>query len=147
MPRVLAVDPGTTKAGYALLDGEGLVEAQGIEPIEALPQRLADVLAARPVEVLALGAGTRDAQLLDRLRRLGPPVRLVDERDTSRFARALYFADHPPRGWRRLVPLGLQVPPRPIDDYAAILIGRRYLGLSAVGSVPSPERRQPPGRE
>jgi hypothetical protein len=51
---------------------------------------------------------------------------VVDETDTSYRARALYFADHPPRGWRRLVPLGLQLPPRPIDDYAALLIARRY---------------------
>jgi hypothetical protein len=55
----------------------------------------------------------------------------VDERETTLRARALYFADHPPRGWRRLIPLGLQLPPRPIDDYAAILIARRFLGERA----------------
>ena len=42
-------------------------------------------------------------------------------------ARELYFREHPPRGWRRLVPTGLQLPPVPVDDYAAILIARRFL--------------------
>ena len=55
------------------------------------------------------------------------PVHLIDERETTLRARALYFADHPPRGWRRLIPLGMQLPPCPIDDYAAVLIGRRFL--------------------
>jgi RNase H-fold protein (predicted Holliday junction resolvase) len=55
------------------------------------------------------------------------PVTYVDERETTLRARSLYFADHPPRGWRRLIPLGMQMPPRPIDDYAAVLIARRYL--------------------
>jgi len=54
-------------------------------------------------------------------------VELVDERETTLLARARYFADHPPRGWRRLVPRGMLLPPRPIDDYAALLIAERYL--------------------
>ena len=62
---------------------------------------------------------------------LGLPIHLVDEYETSREARGLYFAEHPPRGWRRLVPLGLQLPERPIDDYAAILIARRFLARGA----------------
>jgi hypothetical protein len=62
---------------------------------------------------------------------LGVPVHIIDETDTTYRARALYFAEHPPRGWRRLLPLGLQVPPGPIDDYAAMLIARRYLARRA----------------
>jgi hypothetical protein len=65
------------------------------------------------------------------LAELGPPVRLVDEYETTRRARELYVAEHPPRGWRRLVPRGLLSPDRPIDDYAAILIGRRCLEETA----------------
>ena len=28
---------------------------------------------------------------------------------------------------KKLIPLGMQVPPVPVDDYAAIVIGRKYL--------------------
>jgi hypothetical protein len=65
------------------------------------------------------------------------PIHLVDEYETSRQARGLYFAEHPPAGWRRLIPLGLQLPARPIDDYAAILIARRFLARGVKAQPPS----------
>ncbi|HKM17981.1 MAG TPA: pre-16S rRNA-processing nuclease YqgF, partial [Limnochordia bacterium] len=34
---------------------------------------------------------------------------------------------HPPRGWRRLLPVSLQTPPVPIDDYVAVILAQRYL--------------------
>jgi RNase H-fold protein (predicted Holliday junction resolvase) len=63
-------------------------------------------------------------------RALGLPVELVDERETSLLARARFFRDHPPRGWRRIVPRGMLLPDRPIDDYAALLIAERFLKAS-----------------
>jgi RNase H-fold protein (predicted Holliday junction resolvase) len=125
--RVLGVDPGTGKAGYALLEPDGGVLAQGIEPLGELAARLAEVAARYRPAAIAIGRGTNTAAVARSLESLGLPVHPVDEYETTRFARALYFADHPPAGWRKLVPLGLQVPPRPVDDYAAILIARRYL--------------------
>jgi RNase H-fold protein (predicted Holliday junction resolvase) len=126
-PAVLGIDPGTRKVGFAIVtDATSPALAMGIESPEALAGRLERLVAAHPLRAVALGSGTNAAALLTLLERLGAPVHVIDETDTSYRARALYFADHPPRGWRRLVPLGLQVPPRPIDDYAALLIARRY---------------------
>jgi hypothetical protein len=51
----------------------------------------------------------------------------VNERDSTLEARDLYWKEVPPRGWRRLVPLSLQVPPEPIDDFAAVVLARRHL--------------------
>ena len=125
---VLGIDPGTRKVGYALVaDAQSPPIALGIEPLEVLMERLAPLLAAHPIRAVALGAGTNAALLQERLGALGVPVHLIDETDTTYRARALYFADHPPRGLRRWIPLGLQLPPRPIDDYAALLIARRYI--------------------
>lgn len=124
---VLGVDPGTRKAGYAIVGGDGTVLIQGIEELEVLPARVAEISAAHEIAVVALGMGTNSEPIRSVLAIIGVPVRLVDERETTLRARALYFEDHPPRGWRRLIPLGMQVPPRPIDDYAAVLIARRYL--------------------
>jgi hypothetical protein len=39
---------------------------------------------------------------------------------------------HPPRGWRRFVPRGMLLPPRPIDDFAALLIAERLLAGTAL---------------
>ncbi len=125
---VLGIDPGTRKAGFAIVDGaDGAVIERGIEPIDALLARAKILVERHEVVTIALGAGTNATALSAALAPLGVPVRPVDERETTLRARSLYFADNPPRGWRRLIPLGMQVPPRPIDDYAAVLIARRYL--------------------
>jgi hypothetical protein len=65
--------------------------------------------------------------VLEIIRGLPVAVCLAEEAETTLVARRRYFRDHPPRGWRRLLPLSLQVPPEPYDDYAAAIIGERYL--------------------
>ncbi len=129
MEHVLGIDPGTRKAGYALVSEQGGVVARGIEPIEGLASRIAALLAAHRVSALAIGKGTNGQRIAERLAHLGVPLHLVDERETTLRARSLYSAENPPRGWQRLLPLGLRFPPRPIDDYAAELIARRLLAL------------------
>lgn len=124
---VLGVDPGRAKAGFALIDAAGGVVESGVVPAGSLVERLAALVASGGVAAIALGGGTTAAVLRERLLVLGVPIHLVDEFETSRRARELYFREHPPRGWRRLVPAGLQMPPVPVDDYAAILIARRFI--------------------
>jgi RNase H-fold protein (predicted Holliday junction resolvase) len=128
---VLGLDPGTRKCGYALVAGVGERPLTlGIAPVEALGERLRELMAASPVAVAAIGRGTNAAAVAEIARELGLRVELVDERETTLQARARYFADHPPRGWRRLIPRGMLLPSRPIDDYAALLIAERYLKAS-----------------
>ncbi len=124
---VLGVDPGRAKAGYAVVDRSGAVLERGIAAVGALGARLSELAGRHRIAAVALGRGTNSAAIRAEVEELGLPVHGVDEFETTRFARALYFADHPPRGWRRIVPTGLQLPPCPIDDYAAILIARRFL--------------------
>jgi RNase H-fold protein (predicted Holliday junction resolvase) len=134
---VIGVDPGRSKAGYALLEASGVVVEAGVEPIERLAQRVQALAATRPVRAIALGHGTNAKPVRASLEPLGVPIHFVDEYETTRGARTLYFAEHPPRGWRRLIPLGLQMPDRAIDDYAAILIARRFLARGAAARPPS----------
>jgi RNase H-fold protein (predicted Holliday junction resolvase) len=124
---VLGVDPGSAKAGYALVDDAGAVIAAGVTPVAELRAAVAGLAAVHTIVAVAMGRGTRAGTVTAALADLQIPVHLVDEYETSRRARELYFREHPPRGWRRLVPPGLLLPPRPIDDYAAILIARRFL--------------------
>jgi RNase H-fold protein (predicted Holliday junction resolvase) len=129
------VDPGRAKAGFAVVGSDGGVFARGIETIDDLPARLTQVLAAGEIDAIALGRGTNGGAVRRLLEGFGLPIHWVDEFETSRAARCLYFVDHPPRGWRRLIPIGLQLPKGPVDDYAAIVIARRYL---ARGVTPPP---------
>lgn len=124
---ILGIDPGTRKVGVAVVDAEGNALELAIETLEAIEARARDLVTRHAIGAIAMGKGTNAAVLAQHLSGLGLPISYVDERETTLRARSLYFADNPPRGWRRLIPLGMQLPPRPIDDYAAVLIARRYL--------------------
>ena len=131
-PAILGIDPGTRKVGFAIIeDAQSPALARGIEPLESFVSRIRQIVQLYPVRAVALGSGTNASRLAAMLDVLAVPVHIIDETDTTYRARALYFADHPPRGWRRLLPLGLQLPPGPIDDYAAMLIARRYIARGA----------------
>jgi RNase H-fold protein (predicted Holliday junction resolvase) len=134
--RYLAIDPGTQKAGIAIADlpDEPLPEAQLLRALrllhravlsrEELLSRLPEWLERYAPQCLLLGSGTGSRVLLAQLRERFPSLHweLVEERNTTLQARALYFHFHPPRGWRRLLPRGLRVPPEPYDDYVALLL-------------------------
>jgi len=79
------------------------------------------------IERVVLGAGTGARGAAELLSDLSVPVVEVPERGTTLAARSRYFDDHPPRGWKRLLPRSLLTPPEPYDDYAAILLAEAYL--------------------
>ncbi len=125
---ILGIDPGTRKCGYALLEHIGAAPlALGIAQLAELSPTVEAIVAAHRVEMVALGRGTNSGYVAGILSLLGLAHALVDERETTLRARGRFFLDHPPRGWKRLVPRGMLLPDRPIDDYAALLIAERYL--------------------
>ncbi|HEY3248560.1 MAG TPA: pre-16S rRNA-processing nuclease YqgF [bacterium] len=133
-PVILAVDPGREKCGMAVLDG-GRVVARGVLPIDqmaATALRWARDFGAHTI-VLGNRTGAADAKARLEAAVSAVPVVLVDEAGTTEVARRRYFAEHPPRGWRRLIPVGMQTPPDPYDDYVAVLLAERF--LSDVGKL------------
>ncbi len=132
---ILGIDPGRVKVGLALVDGQGEIVWRAIVPAAELRAQLEMLLKNHALARIALGDSTASAAtaaLLDEILSARNPasgaaltVEIVDERDSTLQARALYFEAHPPRGWRKLVPLGLQEPPEPIDDFAAVILARR----------------------
>lgn len=130
--RVLAIDPGRRKCGLAVVDREaGLLERRVLSAAE-LPQVAREWCGRYHPDLLLLGAGTGSRALLNPLAEFTVPLRRVPERETTRQARGRYFAEHPPRGWRRLLPLSLQTPPVPVDDYAAWIIAEQFLTAQPV---------------
>ena len=125
---ILGIDPGTRKCSFAVVRAAGEAPLElGIVPTERLGETLRGVCARFTIRAVALGGGTHTARVADIVRELALPVEVVDESETTLLARRRYFAAHPPRGWRRLVPAGMLLPPRPIDDFAAVLIAERLL--------------------
>jgi len=127
---VLGIDPGTRKCGYAVIvrAGEAPLEL-GIVATPELEARVRELAGRYALRAVALGGGTHTAAVAGLLADLALPIRVVDERETTLLARRRYFEAHPPRGWRRLVPRGMLLPPRPIDDFAALLIAERLIEL------------------
>ena len=86
----------------------------------------------RTLEKICIGNGTSSKELTELLSGICE-LEITDEYRTTLRGRELYWKLHPPRGWRRLVPLGLQVPPEPLDGYAAVVQVRRYLASLSRG--------------
>ncbi len=122
---VVAFDPGR-RVGVAWVAAGGGLLWSAVIAAEDLG-RVAVPVGAR----IVLGDGTGSRALAAALRALGLHAEPVDERGTSEHARVLYWRRHPPRGVARLVPVGLRVPPRPIDDYAAYAIALRALHIAS----------------
>jgi hypothetical protein len=126
-PLILVIDPGREKCGLALVDGRGrLLRRAVIATTDTAAQAALWHAEHRPDHTL-LGAGTGSRALQPSLHALSLSFELVPEGHSTLQARHLYFADHPPRGWRRLLPRGLLTPPVPVDDYAAWAIAREWL--------------------
>lgn len=126
---VAAIDPGREKCGVAVVAENGDVLEQNVVATE----RLADEMAARvrrfSPERILLGNGTTSRAAETAIREALPevPVEIVDEYRTTDDARRAYWKAHPPTGWRRFLPAGMQVPPVPVDDFVAVLLAQRYL--------------------
>lgn len=123
-----ALDPGRSKCGLVRCNPERttVIEAQ-IQPAEACLERLS-LWRAEGLAGVVLGNGTGSAAWPEQLQVMGLSVEVVDERGSTLAARERYWQLLPPRGWRRLLPRGLRLPPRPLDDVAAQLLLERWLG-------------------
>ncbi|GAB4277265.1 MAG: Holliday junction resolvase RuvX [Candidatus Rifleibacteriota bacterium] len=129
---VLAIDPGSDKVGYAVVNFDlthGELGIVFLGDLHRLFRRFCADDGGDLPECVVIGNGTAASVVCRLYNSLGfaPPVRFAEEKNTTYKARFRYFAENPPTGIWRLVPLGLQMPPRPIDDYAAWLIGEKYL--------------------
>ncbi|MGH7752312.1 MAG: pre-16S rRNA-processing nuclease YqgF [Gemmatimonadales bacterium] len=141
---VLAVDPGREKCGMAVLrspaphgaGGAPRVLARAVVEVAEFGATAARWGGEFGVNTVALGDRTASEQVRILLAGALPntPIVTIDEAGTTQAARSRYFAEHPPRGWKRLLPLSMLVPPEPYDDYVAILLGERFLAAYGTGA-------------
>lgn len=126
---ILAIDPGRDKCGLALLSPRGEVLMQEVVGAQALGPRARELAAHHHIALAVIGDRTGAAAARTALQTALPQIEItaVNEHRSTEEARRLYFREHPPRGWRRLIPTTLQTPPRPYDDYVAVVLARRYL--------------------
>jgi len=127
MKTILAIDPGRDKCGIAVIDG-GAVLHMSVVPRKHAASAVESLCARFSPQAIIIGNGTGSSFLADELgSKSDVPIEIVGEAYSTQKARSRYFRDNPPRGLRRLIPRGLLTPPRPYDDYVALILAEEYL--------------------
>jgi RNase H-fold protein (predicted Holliday junction resolvase) len=145
MTRVVALDPGRSKCGLLLADTSTNTVLQGkvipsSEVLDQLRAWMANALEeTAQIAELVIGDGTSSTiwqqQLPTNLK-----VHVVDETGTTLRARERYWQLWPARGWRRMLPSGLRLPPGDLDAIAALVILEDYLDRPLRWPGPDPLR-------
>ena len=80
----------------------------------------------RSLDQVIVGDGTGSAQWLQAFNRFAN-VQSVNERGTTLRARDRYWDLWPTKGWQRLLPKGLRLPPNELDAIAALVMAEDHL--------------------
>ena len=125
----IGLDPGRSKCGLVRSEQTtGQIEVAAVLSPEECFKQIA-IWRERPgLEGVVLGDGTGSKHWQRQLNDLGLAIQVIPEAGTTLAARARYWQLEPPRGWRRLLPEGLRLPPRDYDDVVAQLLLERHWG-------------------
>lgn len=131
---VLAIDPGISKCGMALVQRDGddsklSVLWREVTPRGNVLERIRAAEEKGGFAMVIVGSGTTSKDLVQEIRSEMPSVGIlvVDEKDTTMQARERYWEHNKRKGWRKLLPASLQMPPDPVDDFVAVILAERVL--------------------
>ena len=140
MTRLVAIDPGRSKCGLLLADISTNTVLSGLVlPASEVLDQLVIWMDAPKFDELVIGGGT-SSQLWQQKLPPNLPIYVVDEAGTTLRARERYWKLWPPRGWQRLLPIGLCIPSGELDAIAALVILEDHLGRSLQWPGPDPLR-------
>lgn len=128
---IIAVDPGREKCGIAVVHQKQTTLMQDVIATDQLTIIVKELLTKYKVKMVVVGDGTSSQEAKDRLEKIiieGEAVKVtfIDERHSTDQARKRYWKENPPKGLKRLIPVTMQVPPKPVDDYVAVILAERY---------------------
>lgn len=128
---ILAIDPGTSKLGWAVVSDDGQPQAQGIWAAGNWEAGLARLDGLEQIRTVVLGDGTNRMNIEQGLKRLLPVAQfaVVDEKESTvdawKLKRTEEAGSHPLKAVRFMFMQLFQ--PVPVDDYAARVLALRYL--------------------
>ena len=124
---ILAIDPGREKCGLAVLDTDA--KEKKIIKTEEIEQAVTELFSKYKVDTIVIGSGTASKPVEKLVAGLDLRTDIVffQEKYSTAEARKRYWKENPPKGLLKLIPTSLLFPPRPVDDYAAVILGERYL--------------------
>lgn len=128
---ILGFDPGRDKCGLALVNNNKQILYNKVIPSEDSIEIINNLISQYKPFKLVMGNQTTSKQwkrrLIDNLN-LSIDIILVNEKNSTVEARKKYWEMYPPQGLTKLIPKGLRIPPRPVDDIVALILIDRYLG-------------------
>ena len=148
MDLILAFDPGRDKIGFALVNFGGELIFSGIFPAEKREIFFDMLLNEKNIEefiiekfsenqnfnflssvkFIAVGNGTKSKEFFNYVKNKLPfEIKIIDEKNTTLEARKLYWKIHRPDFFQKLLPEGLRVPKRVLDDLAAWAIALKSI--------------------
>ena len=126
---VLGLDPGRDKCGVAIIQGkQELLYHQVVDSNQAIAT-ISQLVQKYHLDLIVMGNGTTSKSWYQQIKSslTTVPIITINEGNSTLEARDRYWLMYPPQGLQRLVPQGLRVPPRPVDDIVAIILIERYL--------------------
>lgn len=138
-PVILAIDPGSSKVGLAVVRSDGQVLYRAVLAVEDFAREVEALYQRFRPQRIVVGGGTGLRSIEPLLHQLLPdvPLQVVNEAYTSEQARRRYLRENPPKGWRRFIPSFLRTPEQPYDDYVAVILAERYWNEVARGEEQS----------
>jgi len=125
---IIAIDPGTKKCGYAVVDSSLSVLQREVISSEEITKAIENSLNIYKIDKIILGNGTNYKRIEESLKNYFSQLNiiLIEEKFSTLGARKKYFEANPPQGIFKFIPLSLRVPPGHYDDFAAVLLAEKY---------------------
>ena len=126
---ILGIDPGSSKTGVALVDEKGEIYKVEVLLMTDFSAALKNFLGSTEPKQCVIGNGTTSTTMQETLKSTFPSlyINVIDEAYSTEEARKLYWEQNPPKGLRKLFPIGMQTPPINLDGYAAAVLVKRFL--------------------
>ena len=129
---IISIDPGKSKCGIAVVNSSGEVLKREVVSTTNIVEILSEFINEYSANKFLIGSGTFSKTVKKMIINSLPniPIEVIDEKYSTEVARKLYFKEYPPKGIFKIIPLGLQIPPVPYDDFAAVVLAKKYFNLS-----------------
>jgi hypothetical protein len=125
---IAGLDPGRSKCGLVLADPAKSVVLEAAILVPDACQALLQSWREQGLRTVLLGSGTGSGSWRPRLAALGLERIPVNEYGSTLAARQRYWQLFPPGLAMRLLPAGLRLPPRDLDDVVAQVLVEHHYG-------------------